>query len=101
MQKQYEHLVHSSAQEKEKLIQTLTQLHDSSARLETTLSSVGNGSEQRVQLEGRILEVERSLQKLSDTTEQFGATLEKVNVCYICLNIDYAIDICIQNYEKG
>ena len=86
MQKQYEHLVHSSAQEKEKLLQTLTQLHDSSARLETTVSSVGYGSEHRDQLEGRILEVERSLQNLSDTTEQFGATLEKVYVCHVCLN---------------
>lgn len=103
VQKQYEHLVHSSAQEKEKLLQTLTQLHDSSTRLETTVSSVGYGSEHRDQLEGRILEVERSLQNLSDTTKQFGATLEKVYVCYACLNsIDYAINIiiCIQSYAQ-
>ena len=80
MQTQLEHLVHISAQEKEKLLHGLTQLHASSTILKTTLSSVGHGSEHIAQLAGRIVDVERSIQKLSDTTEQLGAALGKVSV---------------------
>lgn len=83
MQTHMEHLMNASAQEKEKLLHGLTQLHAFSTMLKTTLSPTGHGSEHVAQLEGRIVDMEHSLRKLSDATEEFGVSLEKVHMCCI------------------
>lgn len=73
--------MHTTEQEREKLLHGMAPLLASCTMLKTALSSVDHGTEHTAQLEGRIVDVEHTLQTLCDATKQFGAALKKV--CFI------------------
>ena len=70
--------MHTIEQEREKLLHGVAPLFASCTMLKTVLSSADHSTEYTAQLEGRIVDVEQTLQMLSDATKQFGAALQEV-----------------------